>query len=1114
MTETDRRVRRALDGDIAGLHSRVLPLDDIEILSRAKGGDGRTVVAYAATFGNRAEIHDQDGHYAEQNDPHAFDKTVAERGLRFGVFYHHGRTLHGTPSERGSVPLGRPVLVKPDQRGLLTRTAYNRTSLADEVLESIRNGDPMGMSYTGAFLHSDPPKPPYYARSDGSLTQVTRKEIALIEYGPTPMPAYADAEILGVRAAQQREAERAAMADPVSGRPEGPEPYTRRPGEDVQCPDCGAFNDADANYCDQCGAQLPDSAFADGRQPYDRKPGEDVQCPACSRFNMPDAVYCDQCGAALPPSAYEGSPAMPGGTDAMASAEGDETAGSRASAPEDAGASRAMSTARHEPVTGTHSHAHPAYGSQGGDATHAHEHAHDGDASHAHDHAMAGGDEGTASRSEDPDEALRDHFGWTEEQAAELSDHDRSLLLASITAAHGHPYDRSAAVDGTAWDGNAAMSACKTASDYRAICAGEHTYGDPGERQHWALPHHKQPGAPPNADGVRNSLSRLPQAEQLANRQAAKAHLDAHMKAISPDAATGGDAGSDDSSASGRSTTAPAAGDGTGNRRRVIPGREAPPAEPHPHSADTTTSSTGPHHLHPDGQQHKEGTHVDTTMTVEERGTRQESIRSRMAELDAAHDGTALPDEAQAEWDALSGEYDEHSRAIEEHTRAIAARRERLASLAERQAGERVDGGEAGYEPPAGSTGEGTGTRSRTAPGFVRARTDDDIYDLDAIRQRSRTPEDAVLACRDNAMRAIERAAFPGAESRERAQGTVERLLNSVDDENGTLAKRILATGSPLYMRAWSKAVARLSRDGLSDAESRALAVGVGADGGFAVPFQLDPTVILTSDGAINPLRQISRVQQITGKEYDLVTSAGVTVTRSAEGAAVGDNTPALAQPTIKAERVTGFIPFSVEIEQDWQALQSEMMMLLADAKDIEESSSFTNGNGTAPNAGGIIGTLASGSNVAGTGGAGTLAAGDLYAAEDAMAPRFRPRASWMASKTSFNAYRQLFTQTASAAGDPWVRPSQGTPAELLGYPAYENSDMAATHATGDKPIILGDFGRGFLIIDRLGMSVELVPHLFDQATARPTGSRGLLAIWRNNSMVLVPGAFRVVVVP
>ena len=42
-----------------------------------------------------------------------------------------------------------------------------------------------------------------------------------------------------------------------------------------------------------------------------------------------------------------------------------------------------------------------------------------------------------------------------------------------------------------------------------------------------------------------------------------------------------------------------------------------------------------------------------------------------------------------------------------------------------------------------------------------------------------------------------------------------------------------------------------------------------------------------------------------------------------------------------------------------------------------------------------------------------------------------------------------------------------------------------------------------------LGMNVELVPHILG-SNRRPTGQRGLLAVWWNNSKVLVDNAFRV----
>jgi HK97 family phage prohead protease len=183
-----------------GLYLRSYPLDDIRI--RAKG-DGRTVEAYAAVFDTPTEVKDVDGHYLEVITQRAFDKSLNERGNRFGVFYNHARTLQGTPSELGSIPLGSPVEVRADARGLFTVTRYNKTPLADQVLEAIRNGDISGQSFTGRFLQSHPGRPPYRARS-GRLTMVTRKEIALVEYGPTPIPVYEGAAIVGMRALLDR----------------------------------------------------------------------------------------------------------------------------------------------------------------------------------------------------------------------------------------------------------------------------------------------------------------------------------------------------------------------------------------------------------------------------------------------------------------------------------------------------------------------------------------------------------------------------------------------------------------------------------------------------------------------------------------------------------------------------------------------------------------------------------------------------------------------------------------------------------------------------------------------------------------------------------------------
>jgi HK97 family phage prohead protease len=180
-------------------YSRTFALEDIQI-SRAHS-DGRTVEAYAAVFDTPTEVMDQHGHYTEVIAPSAFNKTLAERARKVGVFYNHGYNLAGQPDMLGSVPIGTPVEIRADNRGLFTVTRYNKSALADSVLEAIRNGDITGQSFRGRIYKSTPQRVPG-RRSGEPLPTVTRTELGLTEYGPTPSPVYEGAHILAVRAEQ------------------------------------------------------------------------------------------------------------------------------------------------------------------------------------------------------------------------------------------------------------------------------------------------------------------------------------------------------------------------------------------------------------------------------------------------------------------------------------------------------------------------------------------------------------------------------------------------------------------------------------------------------------------------------------------------------------------------------------------------------------------------------------------------------------------------------------------------------------------------------------------------------------------------------------------------
>jgi HK97 family phage major capsid protein len=480
--------------------------------------------------------------------------------------------------------------------------------------------------------------------------------------------------------------------------------------------------------------------------------------------------------------------------------------------------------------------------------------------------------------------------------------------------------------------------------------------------------------------------------------------------------------------------------------------------------------------------------------SVDELRTRLSQIQERQEEIDAEFEGKALPEEQKAEFERLQEEKHETNRLIAE----LEQRQEWISEMSERP--ENREQGAAFHTP---------------RPGAARG---EDIYDLSSVRASVSSPEQAVSELRDRALRAVEQATIPHERADEaRVKAHIERLVDKLDggaDSEGKFSRHLLYTGSREYRQAFGKA---LKQQPLTDKEQgmlyRALSL-TGASGGFAVPFTLDPTIIPTSNSSVNPTRAISRIAQIVGSNtWQGVSSAGVTASRVAEGTEATDNAPTLAQPSATVTKAHVFVPFSIEVGQDWSSLESEMARLIQDAKDDEEATAFVTGSGAGVNPQGFVtGTT---NTVAGPTGLGINAAA-LYALEAALPPRFRPNETFVAERSQYNLVRNIDTAGGAAL---WLYISEGlnnqvptpgnTGALLLGRPAYEASAMNSTpNANADKIVVLGDF-RYFLIVDRIGLTVEVVPHLFGATNRFPTGQRGIYAYWRNTSKVLDANAFR-----
>jgi HK97 family phage major capsid protein len=472
---------------------------------------------------------------------------------------------------------------------------------------------------------------------------------------------------------------------------------------------------------------------------------------------------------------------------------------------------------------------------------------------------------------------------------------------------------------------------------------------------------------------------------------------------------------------------------------------------------------------------------LDSLRSVEELTSHRAEVQTRLTELNTEAKGLPFSADQQTEFAAAKDVRDEIDRRITELSARLAIVEEGAQDVRKLE---------------------------RPAPRAHTSRIPDNIHDIAEYRTFARALDDLPGLYREGAKRYLD-----GVDT-DRAHQLDRMLANVQEEKPGTLALRYLECSGPTYERAFEK---YLKGQGLTVQEQAALGTysNSGADGGYAVPVLLDPSLIPTADVAVSDIRTIARVVSITGKEWQGVTSGGITASRVGENSAITPTSPTLGQPRVVPTAVKVAIPFSVEVDGDWSSLQTEMAREIAEAKANEEAETFTTGSGDGATGPQGIERMAD-TSIIWTQASGNFGVEDVYACEtdtstgaggNALPARFRQGASFLANKSIYNKIRQFSVGTVGE-GSIWQRGiALGRPNELIGYPAYENSEMDATVTNGNDILIFGAF-QNFLIVDRVGMSVELVPHMVD-GSGNLLGQRAIFAYWRNGSKILTSNAFR-----
>jgi HK97 family phage major capsid protein len=478
---------------------------------------------------------------------------------------------------------------------------------------------------------------------------------------------------------------------------------------------------------------------------------------------------------------------------------------------------------------------------------------------------------------------------------------------------------------------------------------------------------------------------------------------------------------------------------------------------------------------------------------------RSETLGNRLAEIQA--ELTAIEEQEDAPTDddlSRSGTLlDEFEKGQKEH--------ERLLALESRMDAVRASALSTGMTSSVASLGGVTGVdggddRTQVKRGYKGQSHKRDPYENpEAVRSMTYTPNEFMSRACD----AIEQApAWLPDEGREQATSLIQK---SGKKQGALIARHMLMTGSQEYYEAFESFMSdptNLQRASLSLTS---------ANGGYLVPFTLDPSIILTNSGSLNPYRRIANVKTTATNTWNGVASAGMNAAWLAESGVVGDNSPTFSNIVITPQKAAAWVFGSYEILED-SDFATEVPMLLSDAKDRLEEAAFAIGTGSGQPKGITVAatTTVTTTGTTGTTGLSSTSSGlaDIYALQAALPPRFRSNAAWVTSLTVINKARGFDTAGGSSY---WTNLGQGSPEQLLGGPIYESTSIPYATTATTKLAVYGDFSQ-YAIVDRIGMSVMYEPMVKDPTTARPTGSGGWFAFWRVGGDALVPGAFRTLV--
>ncbi len=348
-------------------------------------------------------------------------------------------------------------------------------------------------------------------------------------------------------------------------------------------------------------------------------------------------------------------------------------------------------------------------------------------------------------------------------------------------------------------------------------------------------------------------------------------------------------------------------------------------------------------------------------------------------------------------------------------------------------------------------------------------------------------------------MQEVEKYGKAASETKEQ----LDRVQDRLDQiEAGLARKNRFPLGTAPAQTEQKTAYFKALRGQAGPEELKSLSVSSDPGGGYLAPPEFVSEIIAESV-EYSPVRKVARIRTTTRPSISQPKKTGRTVAQwvGELGARTEQQSPTVGMENISTHEMYGLVKASKQdLEDSGFDVEQFVREDLGEQFGLAEGQAFISGNAVGKPEGLLVSPDIA---FVKSGDANKLTADGLIELYFELSEAYVANATWLLSRSTLRAIRQLKNSvTGEYVWAPGIR-SDGRPATILDLPYVTCPDMPAIAANA-YPVMLGDFRRGYTIVDRIQMETMIDPY-----TSKANGLVEISARKRVGGQVVLPAAIK-----